>query len=37
MLFSSVEQLDNPEIIDKPAAVGGSDERSVAAASFIFC
>lgn len=31
--FASVEQLDNPELKNKPVAVGGSGERSVVAAA----
>lgn len=31
--FASVEQLDNPELIGKPIAVGGSKERGVVAAA----
>ncbi len=31
--FASVEQLDNPELRDKPIAVGGSEERGVVAAA----
>ena len=31
--YASVEQLDNPELRDKPIAVGGSEERGVVAAA----
>lgn len=31
--YASVEQLDNPELLGKPIAVGGSEERGVVAAS----
>ena len=31
--YASVEQLDNPELREKPIAVGGSEERGVVAAA----
>ena len=31
--YSSVEQMDNPNIKGKPVAVGGSKKRGVVAAS----
>ena len=31
--YASVEQLDNPDLRDKPIAVGGSEERGVVAAA----
>jgi len=31
--YASVEQLDNPNLIDKPLAVGGGNERGVVAAA----
>ena len=33
--FASVEQLDNPELQNKPLAVGGGSKRGVVALSLI--